>query len=395
MLYSYSRIDNFQTCPQSYKLRYVDKIVPADNDFARVGTAAHLFTQRYLTHLVSHKRQTDVEMCESILSEITPSLPRDLRQDLEGIVRTFKGSFFLEDPKCKTFIEAGMAVDRDFTPCSYDDPKRLIRGKVDLLQVLGCLAKITDWKTARVIPPQSEIDQSLQLDIYAIMVMALYPLVKEVEVNLFYLRYGKQLQGKRTRADVKKAKTRVLRAIKQIEDEKEFNGIISSICEYCSYRAKCPVYQKAISGLDLIEIKSQVEAADLARRVLAMDGFVKNAKASLKAWVENSGGAITLETEELNHWAYDETTFDDTEKTVKFLLDHGVDRAALWSSMSISKATAEKLLKGNKAALADLLKRLGQTTPKTRFEFRKCKVKTYTVDPSDINTLFPPEIEHV
>ena len=77
-----------------------------------------------------------------------------------------------------------MALKRDYTPCSFDDKDRWVRGIADLLVVDGETAFVVDYKTGSNRYPDPD-----QLKLMALMAFEHFPSVQSVKGGLMFVMH--------------------------------------------------------------------------------------------------------------------------------------------------------------------------------------------------------------
>jgi RecB family exonuclease len=80
------------------------------------------------------------------------------------------------------YAELKMALKKDKTPCTFDDPDYWARGIVDLLIIDGDTAYIVDYKTGSAKYPDPK-----QLKLMALMTFAHFPDVQTVKGGLLFV----------------------------------------------------------------------------------------------------------------------------------------------------------------------------------------------------------------
>ncbi len=262
-IYSYSKLDLFDQCPQKYYFNYLDpEIAPIKKQFLKPkdyntkGSAVHgAITLFY--HLPKKERIFDnLKKC---LKEAWYSELDIYRQPPLGLLGGFKDieherETYLESLRqLRNFLE----IEKEEKPNpfyvpiktirkSFKDYERMIKflnskvavsGKFDRIDELedGGL-RVVDFKTGK---SKNGIDQ---LEFYKLLAeMNFNKKVKKVSYH--YLNNGKVDDfdvSKTKTADIKK---KILKKVKEIEETKEFNPRPSHLCNYCDFKEICPVFK--------------------------------------------------------------------------------------------------------------------------------------------------------
>jgi hypothetical protein len=92
-----------------------------------------------------------------------------------------------------------MALNKDRTVCDFSDPKRWVRGIVDLLIVDGEDAFIVDYKTGSAKYPDPK-----QLKLMALMTFAHFPDVQRIKAGLLFVMHDAFVVEAYERKDIEK-----------------------------------------------------------------------------------------------------------------------------------------------------------------------------------------------
>jgi len=101
--------------------------------------------------------------------------------------------------------------------------------------------EIVDYKTNRRLPPQSRIDQDLQLSIYHLAAREVWGIEPE-RLTLYYLLPGQRMSTTRTPADVDELRGRIAVVAERIEAGM-FEARQNPLCDWCDYQALCPLFR--------------------------------------------------------------------------------------------------------------------------------------------------------
>lgn len=117
-----------------------------------------------------------------------------------------------------------------------------VSGVIDRLdRIPGGGYEIVDYKTNRRLPPQSRIDQDLQLSIYHLAAREVWGISPE-RLTLYYLLPGQRMTTVRTDADVEQLRRRIGVVAERIEAGK-FEPRQNPLCDWCEYQAMCPLFR--------------------------------------------------------------------------------------------------------------------------------------------------------
>ncbi len=237
MRLSYSSINTYETCPAKFKFQYEDRIPSGTSPALAFGDSLH----RSL-HLF-HDRPVPVP----------PSL-EELHDMLEA---SWVSEGFSGESEEQMYRDHGRQVlaqyHRENAP-SYRIPAALefrFRIEVEGVELSGIIDRmdrlpgggyeIIDYKTNRRLPPQSRIDQDLQLSVYHLAARQIWGIEPE-RLTLYYLLPGQRMTTNRTAKDADELRRRIATVAERIEAGK-FEPRQNPLCDWCDYQALCPLYR--------------------------------------------------------------------------------------------------------------------------------------------------------
>jgi len=212
--HTFSKLDNFETCPRQYHARYVAKSV------AFVPSEESKYGDRF--HEAMEQR-----IC------FGGCLPEEFR-DYEDVAATID-SEFVGDRYC----EIGLAVDKDFRPCVYNDPNFYIRGVIDYLVVDGIHGRAFDWKTGKV-------KRTDQITLMALLALANFPQLQYVRGAFVFFRYNDVIKEVVLRRQVDELWNNFKRRFEAVESAIANDKFIPKPSGLC--RKWCPVTSCEFNG---------------------------------------------------------------------------------------------------------------------------------------------------
>ena len=237
MRLSYSSINTYETCPAKFKFQYEDRVPQQPSPALAFGDSLH----RAL-HLF-HNRPVPV----------APSLA-ELHAMLEA---TWVSEGFSNASEETMYRDHGRQVLAQYhreNVAEYRIPAALefrfqievegvqLSGVIDRMdRIPGGGYEIVDYKTNRRLPPQSRIDQDLQLSIYHLAAREVWGIEPE-RLTLYYLLPGQRMSTTRSPDDVQELRRRIRVVAERIEAGK-FDPRQNPLCDWCDYQALCPLFR--------------------------------------------------------------------------------------------------------------------------------------------------------
>lgn len=155
--WSFSRYKEYDTCPAKAKYKFIDKLKEPPAPAMERGTDIHKKAEDYVrgTH---------------------DKLPAELARFTDQ---------FCELRRSKPRVEMEWAFTRDWAPTGWFEYNAWLRVKTDALCRDDDLLYIIDYKTGKPKP-----DHPDQLSLYAIAGCIMYPEVKQIDAQLWYIDSG-------------------------------------------------------------------------------------------------------------------------------------------------------------------------------------------------------------
>ena len=236
---SYSSLDTFQNCRLKYKFQEIDKIKTPKSKEAVFGTIIHS-ALKFL-----HKPQLLPPTIEEVLEYYNNLWNSEVYKDkdeeaaaLAGGIRILENYRRENNPKNFNVIglEArfGIGITEDLVVAGVID-------RIDRLE--DGSFEIIDYKTAKNLPSQDEVDNNLQLSIYYLAVLDRWPkLEKPIKLSLYFLKHGMKLSTTRTPEQLQRTKQNILDIVKEIS-KGDFPPTPNALCNWCGYQEHCPMFK--------------------------------------------------------------------------------------------------------------------------------------------------------
>jgi len=313
--YSHSRL-LCGLCPWAFSRHYIEKVPEVGSqENLMVGGIAHEIAE----YIGNHPNEAIVP--DMLVNQFITPFVSHRHKDLTDWTRLFLSRFKYSQEHV-VGIEMDLAVDRNTNPCDYDSPDAIFRGKLDMVEIDGHTARVTDYKTQMNILNREKIDDHFQLSLYAWMLHKKYPHLKEIYVQIYYMRYGfaqKSIRPLELLADVQKElKLRIM----AIENYADFKPRPCEFCSICSYKTICPVLDE-IESAGFPVIREVKDRTVIAGRYLMLTELLKEYKKVISDDI-GANGAISVPGIEIGFYPNEKTEWP-TQKTMNVLARHDVD----------------------------------------------------------------------
>ena len=259
--FSYSKIDQFKSCPFAYDLKYNQKKYTSDTSLAlELGSLCHLALELKGKSLVQEEG-VDYDKLNKIIQEGYSEINEKTKEVLLGTNELKKKYFDIWWEKCSasnmTYDEKMQVFDKvlheementDWTPYLFEYPfefvwdnRVIIKGFIDRIDIKDGEYRTVDYKTSKKIYDKSKLPTSLQFGIYALAILndfdklpveSLYRFILiDDEQKALTLGWEKRLI---------KALNKVFDTIENDEKENLWKPSPSPLCHWCNFCATNP-----------------------------------------------------------------------------------------------------------------------------------------------------------
>lgn len=269
IVYSHSKLWLYESCPEYYKLRYIDKKAPVMPTTIPLflGSATHEALE-WLYHQVKH-RPVEVDDLIEYFTERWLALLEDesLRaQEGEDIAAYNKGVRFLTDyyTKNKPFNQKVLAIEHKVLFSLDTEGKYKIQGFIDRLDISeDGTYEVHDYKTNQSMKKKEEIDKDRQLAFYHIGLKETFG--KDIKVKLIwhFLNFNRDVTSSRTEEELEKLREDTIELIEKIEKTTEWPSCKSKYCDWCNYKKDNNIsYEEYIKNFEGIQREALKFVAD-------------------------------------------------------------------------------------------------------------------------------------
>jgi putative RecB family exonuclease len=275
-VFSHSRIETFETCPKKYEFGYVIKAPkgPAGIE-AFMGSRVHdalewLYGEVRACRLPDeedlvqrYSQVWDAEWCEDVRVVRPERTAEDYRAIGEKALRLYFRRYHPFDRGTTVGLELRIQL-------ALDEHHEVI-GYVDRLEkVADGVWEIHDYKTSSSLMTQDKADADRQLALYELAIRRMYPDAEQVTLVWHYLAFDQEVRSTRTPEQLADLRAQVLGSILHIEAQDSFPTKVSSLCDWCDYRASCPAWRHLYETAQLDEPERSNEPG-----VVLVDEYVR------------------------------------------------------------------------------------------------------------------------
>ncbi len=248
MIYSPSKLETYETCPQKYKFAYIEGLKTEEEGIeAFLGTRFHETMEKLYS-----ERRFRLMSLEEIQAFYQERWEKNFHEKIIIVSqgRTADDYFrlglkFIEDYYRRYYpfnqnrilgLEEKIEIDLDGTG------RYLLQGYIDRIDLTPeGVVEIHDYKTSSTLPAQQEIDSDRQLALYQLGLQQKWPWAERVRLVWHYVAFDLEISSTRSPAQLEALRQEVIDLINLIEADQEFLPRESSLCEWCSFFSLCPL----------------------------------------------------------------------------------------------------------------------------------------------------------
>ncbi len=355
--YSISRIQMYNSCPQKYKYRYIDKIIPPKGEVhlnALVGNCVHKTLEAIYRDYMRTNKWPDYKEIEAVYFDVWRAQnednivivhlsqdPDEFKQEGLQILKEYYDKENKEKKKDQT-----IAVERPFFVTLGEYRLKAIIDRIDYRKEDVFI--IHDYKTTSHFPERRNLEEDFQLPLYQIAVEETYPAGKEIVLTWHFLRFNKTITIKKSESGIEDIKKNIEDNIRVIELDRDFRPQQTPLCEYCPYQDVCSAHrhrfliesmedQAADTGYQVVEkledIAYQIKEHKYEIKKLEDEKSDWEAEAQSYARANNmttligKNHVLTIETK-------NEISFPDSKDPARSALESFLKKEHLWERVS-------------------------------------------------------------
>lgn len=230
--YSYSKQESYYSCPNKFKLTYIDKIKGvSENKAFEKGSYVHLF----LENKIQPTEKNTKELLDYPFRLLDTSEQKELK---ELCTRIYVSEYFQKLYRivsdCDIIgVEQGFSFDKDWN--SLNEYKRdktiLISGYIDLMAIKGKTGFVLDYKTGK---PKGQYQTYEQAELYALFLLKHYNLDK-VKTIYYYVEHDLGATKEYTKLELPVLQNKFTDLLKTIENTTYFKKKVTKLCGWCDY----------------------------------------------------------------------------------------------------------------------------------------------------------------
>lgn len=246
--FSHSKLSTYERCPLHFKFRYLTSLKPVIKNTieAFTGGEVHKVFEVLYRDLLKAKKNSLEDLLEFFRKEWEANWDDTIAIDHQEYDQEH---WFEVGRRCiKNYYEQYHPFDQDQTvgvekKLSLQWGDYTITGVIDRLsrEKRGVYA-VHDYKTNQTITEQKYADNDRQLALYSMWVKENFKEAKEVKLIWHFVRFGEDIESKRSDKELGQLKSGILEVIADInraEAEDDFPARENK-CEWCGFWQHCP-----------------------------------------------------------------------------------------------------------------------------------------------------------
>lgn len=230
--WSFSRWSTYTDCPLKAKLANVDKIFEPANPAMDKGTGVHAIAEAFGSGLIPEHDKRNGDRLVPYTKDIVAASKGKVPMALAKFATQFKAL-----RKVGPLVEQEWAFNAQWNPTSWFGRDAWLRVKMDAHYLKAATLPVIDYKTGKIYPEKAE----LQMSLYGLAGLLMYPTVKVVLPALWYLDQpleagANPAQHEYTRDMLPKLKALWLKRVAPMLNDRNFAPRPGQHCRWCFYR---------------------------------------------------------------------------------------------------------------------------------------------------------------
>lgn len=240
-VYSHSKLSLYEQCPESYKIKYVEKTMPElpPSVHAYLGSMVHESLEWFYSELMFGRKIELDELIKKFAEKWHENFDLNLRIPENTKVEDFfnKGVKFLVDYYRDNFPFAEETIDLERKIYFPLDEGIYITGFIDRIVKTGFwVYEVHDYKTNERIKTQEQVDIDRQLAFYHLGLQNLFGEDIKVKLVWHFLAHGKKVFSFRSKEQLENLRLDTLKLIEKIKNEKNWTACGKPWCDWCVYK---------------------------------------------------------------------------------------------------------------------------------------------------------------
>jgi RecB family exonuclease len=295
-----SRLEAWDRCPAAYRFEYVLRLPEpmGDQQPRLLGSVAHALLEDYLQETVRTGARPPLTRVAATAAGLLedggiPGAGGDLIREAAELVSRWLTEWTVP-VESVVAVERALAVDGHGTHVEWDAPNAFVRGRLDLVTVAGSHATILDWKSGWLSEDEDGLRVAWAPGLYAALLWAWAPRLKDVSVEYHYLRTGQTVRVALSRTDAMETlawaralATRIAAGLAAPQHSGAFPPRPSTACGTCPWVNRCPAGQSALEAMDEAPIPGDAEARRLAGQLVTGEARVGRLRERLRQYLQD------------------------------------------------------------------------------------------------------------
>lgn len=205
-------------CNRQFKYTYIDKATQNQTDKTALlkGRAVHSILEHYP-------------------KKSTHKLASEYQYIVNKFIASKTGQKYFSYNSTR---EYSFGLNKKLEPCTYYDKDALFRGFIDYICIINNMLYIIDFKTGKYKAPRWQSYD--QLMYYAIYFFRKYLKINTIIISYVYIEHADHENYiTLSREHLNSYVEQLIKPIKSIEVEVEFNKNPNRLCEWCNFRTHC------------------------------------------------------------------------------------------------------------------------------------------------------------
>jgi len=232
MRLSYSKLSTFLDCGFKYKLRYIHRLPQKPRSYLRLGSVLHSVLGRF--YLDAGDTPPDLEYLLSLYQEVWPYPKPSQQKQYDLGIEILKGYYQYNMDYWHPAIWVEFSFNVPFGGHTiegvFDRVDRLEDGRMEII----------DYKAQKALPTQEEVDENLQLSVYALAFREITGDIPDL-LSIYHLRSNRKWTTSRSSEEIDAIASRILEIAGQITFRRNFEPKENRGCRWCDYKDYCPL----------------------------------------------------------------------------------------------------------------------------------------------------------
>jgi diguanylate cyclase (GGDEF)-like protein len=235
--FSSAALSTYLQCPYKFKLLYIDRVGTAykkPQPYHSFGNTIHKVLAEFFK--ITNLQERTIDKLLSLLETFWISEGYSTKE--QEAEYKHNAVYLLRNFFANNDVTISPLFTEEFFRVNIED--FYLTGKIDRIDEIQGGVEIIDYKTGGYILTPEELNEDLQMNIYALCCWEKYKLFPKI-VSQIFLQHNQKVSVIKTPEVLQEIKQYVIDIVRRIYSDEKFLPVENKLCPYCDFLIVCPL----------------------------------------------------------------------------------------------------------------------------------------------------------